>query len=443
MARRNHVAAGAAALFSLTSLVATSADAATVRGPYLQDLSSRKVAVLLELDGAHAVSIEVARGVTAMTADAGATPKVVESASHDAVHEVVIDGLEPATSYRYTVKVDGVAGDGGTFTTAPEDDRPFSFLVYGDNRSDDGSHAAIVRALKSAPGDFLVQTGDMVADGAEPADWATFFSIERELLQSRCVFTVIGNHEIGMPTSDGALRFARLFRNGGPSSAGERYYTFRWGDARFFMLDAQDDFASDEREWLQKSLESADAEPGLVYRFVVLHHGPFSSGVHGPNESMRMARVPELLRAHHVDLVVSGHDHIYERGEVSGLRYVISGGGGAPVYTQHRDEPTVARFEAVHHYLAVELTKSSGVVTAIRKDGSTIERCTFSPGGGGGWGCPSENAQAATGNAPAAGNPAPPPRRACDCSFALSRAEWLGAVLSLTLLAVIGLRRKR
>jgi hypothetical protein len=194
----------------------------------------------------------------------------------------------------------------------------------------------LVERIQKTPGSFLVNTGDMVYDGSQAKEWQTFFTIEKGLLHDRCLFPTLGNHEIAMPTSDGVLRYARMFRVPAPIDAAERWYTFRWGSARFFMLDAQDEFSSGERAWLEKALSDADHEPGLVHRFVVLHHGPFSSGLHGGNESMIVTRVPELLHAHKVDVVFSGHDHIYERGDANGIRYVVSGGGGAPLYRQHR-----------------------------------------------------------------------------------------------------------
>ena len=394
---------------------------------------------MMELDAPHAVAIEIVRGVYG-----GPAVKKVPAAGSDVLHEIVVGGLEPATTYRYTVSLDDGTAETGTFTTAPEDDRPIQFLVYGDDRTDDASHAAIVARMKDAPGDLLLQTGDMVDDGTSEALWVRYFGIERELLRNRCLFPVIGNHEVWLPTSDGAMRFARMFRLPGPASSSERYYTFRWGMARFFMLDAQDDFASEERDWLESALDAADAEPGLVWRLVVLHNGPFSSGLHGPNRSLHLAHVPELLRRHKVDVIFSGHDHIYERGEVAGSKYVISGGGGAPVYPQHRDDPTALRFEAVHHFLTIGLDKTGGTLLATRKDGSTIEQCTFGVGGASGWGCPGTDGNGATIGGPPGAGPSPvvPPRRACDCSFALSGTEWVGAALATLLLLSAGLRRK-
>src|SRR5207302_10204253 len=105
-----------------------------------------------------------------------------------------------ATSYRWTLTLDDGTKSNGAFTTAPEDDRAFSFLLYGDNRTDAASHAAVVQRMQQTPGDFLVQTGDMVYDGSEPALWTQFFAIEHDLLRDRCLFAALGNHEIGLPT---------------------------------------------------------------------------------------------------------------------------------------------------------------------------------------------------------------------------------------------------
>lgn len=415
-----------------------------VRGPYLQDLAPRHVALLFELDAAHAARIEVQRGATGGDADAAK----VQTSNKDATHEVVFDGLEPATSYRYTITLDDNTVERGTFTTAPEDNRPFSFLVYGDNRSNAYAHAAVVAQMKKTPGDFLVNTGDMVYDGSQQADWREFFTLERELLRDRCLFPSLGNHEIAMPTSDGALRYARMFRVPAPPDAAERWYTFRWSSARFFVLDAQDEFASGERAWLEKTLDAAKDEPGVVFRFVMLHHGPYSSGLHGPNESLLMARVPELLRNAKVDLVLSGHDHTYERGDANGLRYVVSGGGGAPIYRDYRAAKFSQKFEPVYHFARIAIDGTRATFTATRHDGSTIESCAFAAGVAG-WSCgpaapPAANpAAVASASAGPVAPPAPlpePPRRACGCSLVTGGVEWLPLALAGVLAAGVMLR---
>ena len=448
---------GVPSLVAIAFAVALRASAATAataaRGPYLQDLGSRQAAVMLELDEPLPATLEVRSGAMGPDTDA---PVATASGGAALSQELTVGGLTPATSYRYLVKA-GSLLERGTFTTAPEDDRPYSFIVYGDNRSDAAAHAAIVRQIAQTPGDFLINTGDMVYDGSDVAEWNGFFAQERELLRGRCLFPAIGNHEIAMPMSDGALRYARAFRVPGPIDAQERWYSFRWGDARFFVLDAHDDFASAELAWLERSLAAADAEPGLVWRFTVLHYGPYSSGPHGRNLALHVARVPELLRAHKIDLVFAGHDHVYERGETDGLRWIVRGGAGAPLYRRMRAESGSQRFEATFHFLRIELTKTSGVLTTLRPDGSLLERCAFPNGGDGGWGCniaaaappPSATGSAATvSSAPVAAPPAPPlaattpQRRSCGCSQVGGPIEWLGLAASTALVAGSAVRRK-
>jgi hypothetical protein len=438
--RLGRVLVGSSLLAAALSLAGPSraADGPWVRGPYLQDLSSRHVAVLLELQAAHALKLEVRREPAGP--DAGAP--IAVSAKQDTVHELLVEGLEPATSYAYTVTLDDNTTERGTFTTAPEDGRPFSFLLYGDNRSNPYAHAAVVSAMRKAPADFLVNTGDMVQDGARPADWLAFFSIERELLRERCLFPSIGNHEIALPTSDGALRYARMFRVPAPPDAAERWYTFRWSSARFYVLDAQDEFASGERAWLEKTLEATKSEAGVLFRFVVLHHGPFSSGLHGPNEALLFARVPELLRSAKVDVIFSGHDHAYERGEVDGSKYVVSGGGGAPLYRENRASKGSQKFEATWHFGRVAIDGPKATFMATRHDGSTLDACTFTAGGGA-WSCgdaPQAKASAPS-LQPAAAAPAPEkPKSQCGCSIVGSGAEWLPLTVAGLLAAAVALR---
>lgn len=423
------------------ALVASRAEAAFVRAPYLQDLGTKQVAVLLELDAPHAVTLEVTKGA----ADGGDATKVVTS-SKDTTHELVVNALEPATSYSYSVKVDDGTIERGSFTTAPEDNRPFTFVAYGDNRSNPYAHAAIVGAIRRTPADLLVHTGDMVYDGSQTADWREFFSIERELLRDRCMFPTIGNHEIAMPTSDGALRYARMFRVPAPPDAAERWYTFRWSSVRFFMLDAHDEFASAERAWLEKTLDAAKNEAGVQLRIVILHHGPYSSGLHGGNEALLLARVPDLLRGYKVDLVLSGHDHIYERGDANGLRYIVSGGGGAPVYREYRAARTTLKFEPVYHFLKFAVNGSAMNMSAIRHDGSIIETCSLTAAAG--WGCgvtpPAAASVAVTTTTPSgAAEPPAPQRKSCGCTLVSGGSQWVGLVVGGVLAAAATLRPRR
>ncbi len=338
--------------------------------------------------------------------DAGAG-SVIESREKRALHSILVKGLEPSTRYPFTVRVSGTTRY-GAITTAPAEQSgdPFRFLIYGDNRSDDAAHAAVVVAMTTRASSFLINTGDLVERGDSRSEWQTFFDIEAPLTRERPIFSCVGNHEL---TDGSGAAYVRYFGPAAlpkdvvvpaplltgvpfdPAAAPELTLdqlsgTFRWSNARFFMVNGMVPYtAGPTRAWLERVLTESDAEPGLVWRIVVVHHGPWSSGPHGDNPLLHQGKVPELLRAHKVDLVVSGHDHIYERGYADGLAYLVSGGGGSPVYRVKKAEKTSLRYESSHHFVEGVVSAAAIQFVAIRPDGSTIESCALTKGTG--WAC--------------------------------------------------------
>jgi hypothetical protein len=375
------------------------------KGPYLQGLGTRSVVVRWEgsAPAPGVISVSAAKGPAHET-------KTTEPLSF---HSVELTGLEPATSYTYVVKA-GDAKAEGHFTTAPDEKKPFSFVLYGDNRTDQAAHESVVRAILRTPSDFLVHSGDMVMEGNDDNDWNVFFTIERALLRDRCVFAAVGNHEL---LGRGEPPFLRYFH---PAPRGEKtlQYSVRWSNARFFLVNAMASWdAGPDKAWLEAELTKSDAEPGVDLRFVVMHHSPFSSGPHGDNNAFLRAGLGDVLRAHKVTMVFAGHDHVYERGEKDGIRYLVSGGGGAPLYPlgKKRSSATIA-FESSHHFVEVAVDGARVTTTARRPDGSILEKCGLE--GAGSWDC--------SGLAPLPKPPAPKPpstspdatpaKKACDCS---------------------------
>jgi hypothetical protein len=339
----------------------------------LQHLSATSVEVRVELDMPAAATLEVLDG-------AGKKRTAAEPAA--AFHSFFLDGLAPQTSYRYLVRAGAFESPLGEFVTAPPDDgrAPFSFIVYGDNRSNERAHAAVVRAIEGQAFDFLVNTGDFVAAGSDHAEWHVFFAAEANLLRDHCVFACIGNHELVQ--DEAATNFLTYFGARGAGDAGhvDLFGSFRWASARFFLLNAFQDWSKGELAWLRAELEKADTETGLALRVVVVHRSPWSSGHHGDDARALAAGVPELLVRHHVDLVFAGHDHMYERGEWKGLKYVISGGGGAPLYPDITAKASTRRVEATYNFVRVSVEGDAVKLMALRPDGSTIESCGFRRG---------------------------------------------------------------
>lgn len=376
------------------------AEAATfTKGPYLQALGQTEVTIQLELSLESPASEQVSIAISGP----GGLTRTVSAPSDRAgglFHRIRVDNLTPATTYEYVATFGEAKSEKGRFTTAPPDNRPFRFILYGDNRTDHAAHAAVIRAIEATPSDFLLHTGDMVHKGNNPADWQAFFDIERALLRDRCVFAAVGNHELTAPDPSGEMAFLRYFFGGVPSgvrdvksqgdakAAGDAgaksgsliaplYRSFRWSNTRFFLLNAMDSWTGDDRRWLDEELERSLGEEGLVHRIAVLHHGPFSSGPHGANKRLAAGNVVDLLRERRVSLVVAGHDHAYERGFGGGLRYIVSGGGGAPLYARKTVQPETLTFESVHHFVEIAVDGDRVETVARRASGTIIERCSF------------------------------------------------------------------
>jgi len=419
--------------------------AAYVKGPYVQALGPTGVTIKLEISTPAAARVEIYA--------VGGSDAPVTAATSDAplaFHAVRVEGLRPATAYEYVASAGGASSGRGRFTTAPDDARPFRFLAYGDSRTDARAHAAVVRAMTATPADFLVNTGDLVGSGADASDWSTFFSVEGAMLRDRCVFAAVGNHELSRndPATGGA--FLRYFAPREEDHELARLYgSFRWSNTRFFLLNAMDAWTGDERAWLRAELDRALVEPGLAHRIAVMHWGPYSAGPHGNNPALASGDVLALMRDRKVDLVLAGHDHVYERGAGSGLKYVVTGGAGAPLYAKKRDIPETITFEPAYHFVEIAVDGERVDLVARRASGGIIETCGYT--GAGPWSCegtrpPSEQATPGAKADPALSAPAGPVRARNGCGCALvgaASAPGAGGAALLALAAATRRRRRR
>jgi hypothetical protein len=352
------------------------ADPKMLKGPYLQDLAPHSITVMWQLAIPDAATL---------TVDGPGGPRTQQVGSAQIV-EARIENLAAATRYRYTVTSGGGTWK-GEFATAPEvgTEVPYSFVVLGDTRYGTDPHRRVVERMAQEVPDFVLGTGDMVDQGANQEQWQDFFDVENALMRDNVYFPALGNHDRQGRgrTADTYRAYFSVPENGGDT---ERYYAYSYATSRFIILDSNEySFAlSDQTSWLERELVAARADRTIRHIFIVMHHPPFSVSLHGGNQDLRERWTP-LFEKYAVTAVFSGHDHVYERAEVNGLRYFVSGGGGAPVYPRRPnaapiDVAAVKKFERVHHYLRVSVTGNRIEVTAVRSDGTTIETTTWTDG---------------------------------------------------------------
>ena len=351
MRKRSRATLAATVALSLAGLACRSASTSTappksvsvVLGPYVGTVATDGFSILWE------TSAEVPTRLWWGTERD--CPSLLDGAEPITRHEAVVTGLRPGTVYWYRLGEEGKDGEAIPVRTQPEEPRTVRVAVLGDSHSSDGVHGRIVREVVAEHPDLLLHTGDLSLrpgkrEGGGERD---FFRVEAPLLRSVPIYPVLGNHDgIGS-------RFVDLFvrpRGGGE----EAFYLARWGPVAIIALDTNQpmEAGSEQGRWLARTLEALAGDPGVVFRIVGMHWGPFDSGSgHGSNMEAREALVP-LFERYGVDVVFSGHDHVLERSTVHGVRYVMTGGAGGAGLKRHEvlgDSWTEASASTPHHGL--------------------------------------------------------------------------------------------
>jgi hypothetical protein len=120
---------------------------------------------------------------------------------------------------------------------------------------------------------------------------------------------------------------------------------------------------------------------GPWWTMVVVHKPPYDCGRYDGMPEVRDLWAPEF--AHRADMVLSGHDHNYQRfAPLEGVTYVVSGGGGDSFYGLG-DECTpetparMAGNDNLHHFLAIRVSRTQMNVMAIGADGTVIDGFTI------------------------------------------------------------------
>jgi hypothetical protein len=300
-------------------------------------------------------------------------------ASEGTHHVVKLEHLTapPDRRVHYRLLLDGKsAGEGNV--ALPDRNRPLTFLVYGDTR-DNQVGSALARLAQPLGGELILYTGDLVRNGGDVKYWLSFFHDEASLLADVPLYPTLGNHELFRdPTGANFRRFFVLPAHDDHSF----YYAFDFGPARFIVLDGNhvDD---KQTAWLKDELEGSERD-GVPNVFVLEHQPALSVGAHC-GEALAQADWVELFERHRVRAVFAGHDHAYERMERNGVRYFVSGGGGAELYAESAcaalDRAARRVYLPVHHLLRVRVSGPEVTVEALPLDGGVpLDVTRFSRG---------------------------------------------------------------
>ena len=349
-----------------------------VRGPALQRVGATSAVIAFDTDLPTSAKVEywtgAERGLVAHSAGGGL-------AVH---HAVTLESLPKSEAVHYRVLAGGDASDELVFHTAPQPGDPIRFVVYGDVRGGHSIHHQLVkRVLEEAP-DFAIITGDLVLRGSDEGDWQTFFSVAGDLLGRVPLVAAAGNHDLGRAGAEQRRMNEILGLSQLPPPRPEwgHWHSLDVADIHIAVLDSNAYEHEEQLTWLRSDLAAA-RQRGVRAIFAVTHHSPFSRGPHGGHSYAARHYVP-VLAEHDVALLFAGHDHFYQRGRMSGLDYIISGGGGAPLYrarcgvpgrSRCRVEDGMKLVATEYHYVVVTVTRRSVRACPRRLDSTPIEGC--------------------------------------------------------------------
>lgn len=283
------------------------------------------------------------------------------------IHTFKLTGLTPNQKYIYKIEGTGYSSPLHSFHTSPQSADTITFVVFGDTRSDSTAHQMVVDSITGRSPGFVIHTGDLVANGGNLNEWQTFFNIEKNLLPVAPFMPCIGNHESPF---DLYFEFFYLPEN-------EEYYSFEYGNIFFIVLNTEDISSYYiQRVYLDQKLNQV-AQDSTKWIIVYFHQPPYSAGGHGSNLLVRQAWC-DVLENYQVPLVFNGHNHFYQRTTpINGVRYIITGGGGAPLYDPD-STGWIAYSEKCYHFCFLTATDLKLCVKAIRAtDGVVIDSICF------------------------------------------------------------------
>jgi 3',5'-cyclic AMP phosphodiesterase CpdA len=203
--------------------------------------------------------------------------------------------------------------------------------------------------------------GDNMYGRQQPQDFVDKFERPYATLLGAGVvfFASLGNHD------NQNNRFYKNFNMGG-----ERYYTYAKKNVRFFVLDSNQ-MDPKQRGWLDDALKQSEEDWKICY----FHHPLYSdAGRHGSDVGLRVSLEP-LLTKYGVNVVLSGHDHVYERTRPQkGITYFVAGSSGelrkGDVKTS---AATAAYFDQDQAFMLVEIGGDELFFEAVARTGTVVD----------------------------------------------------------------------
>ncbi len=356
--------------------------------PYIMAWNETTEIIRLETNQAVNVTIEYGE-----TTSYGSS---INNSNFSTKHELMITNLTPDTLYYYKVTAINSSGIfcyknstfNSTFRTSQNSKTNFSFAVIGDSRGNScgaigNNFNSLISNITLKNVDFVIMTGDDIqAEGCSNDDsyWQGFHNITEVIRKNKTFLSTIGNHED--PYRSAARTAWRnywihpLNGDGAVEHWNETTFYWRYGNSLFISLNTEEpsdlgDIAGNQFNWFN---ETALTQSGYRHKFVFDHRplvGSSRGGTLYADDPSRSSMIDNEMYAKNVTAAFYGHDHYYcynttQNGE---MIHIITGGGGAPLYST---STCLGTGFSQYHYVIVDVMGNTINGTVYNLTGDVI-----------------------------------------------------------------------
>ena len=308
------------------------------------------------------------------------------------VCNVILDDLEPNTTYSYKIICDDTSSNDLTFTTASSDNSKYRFLSFVDFQYSENQRTLnlVSKFVQNTPNANLITcSGDFTDEGYSEASHRFLF--DSTVFSSSILAFGAGDHEYwGSDKSPIKMlkrpySYNKLFNN--PKNGCEEYlntsYYFRYNTSLFVFLDCGDSNVSSTHEMFTKQAKWLDNvltnEKDYDFIIVCMHKSLYGDPKQDSTVRKFAPVFTEIFDKHKVDIVISGHDHEYSRtipianGMASqvGTVYLDLGNSGSKTRATGDDVKSSSLYDK---YIDIkEKNYSLGIVGTVDNDELTID----------------------------------------------------------------------
>ncbi len=262
------------------------------------------------------------------------------------------------------------------------------FIVVGDTQSispwefwrerNDKERGLITDEIARREPAFVIHLGDLTTRGSSEKCWQEFDEMHKEFRTKKIpYFPILGNHELYGSHRKALHNYFERF----PHLHQRRWYSFTWNEVAMVMIDSSFQTLTQEQveqqtRWYSDELERFEEKAKIDFVIVCCHEPPFTNNrVVSSSEKAKLYFADPFLRFQKTCLFFSGHSHSYERFQMDGKFFIVSGGGGGPRHKVIID-PRKQRYQDLFsgpelrffHFCEIESRNDTLVFKVLRLD---------------------------------------------------------------------------